>query len=661
MTIQGLDFALSSQSIWGTGPAEDVNFSYSLEKSFGPYNVSLPAWLSDVGVSASGTVSGDAGLIASLTGSTGSFSLDYPLDVQFSLPASATPGGVVDITPHLASVGDVTLSTMSPSLTADLSAFVDVETNATLSGFGTSYAFNPAPLNVREPIIAIDPSNSWSVPPDGPITFSLTDPGPFNSAPSTTGYQVLPTVSALGHAKFASGTLDLVSLISGIPGLSGDATLGPLSIDYSLLSADLTGSLDFAQQATFTPSDLEVTLTPSFPGAAQTKPIDSEFSFDVPAGWTSPVSFTTAYRLDGEVTNSLGVQGNLSLGVSALAASATLYGVTLPGSGALVPETDVPIYTGGYIPLYTLDPIPEPISQTGQSITIPVDLAQNPSPVVPPGPSGGGPTPKPVVTGNSSVSYSIGQEIALSTLFSATEQPAGSGQSPVAYDLLLPTPGGGEFVIDGQFRSGDAINLTGAEIASGYFWTGNTAGTSQIDVIAIDGAGTPSNQLGITINVTSSPPAPTPTPSGVGPLIDNSSTEPVVSVGGSAVLTGQDLYALEQGAPTTFSQMVYYVSTLPAHGTLERAGVAATTFTQADINSGLVSYVENGDPASGDSFQYFVDYAGGAASAPTTYDLSILPTATVSATPLPVLLNDNPLAVGLGQTVALSDHNLAGR
>src|SRR5262249_23734085 len=49
-----------------------------------------------------------------------------------------------------------------------------------------------------------------------------------------------------------------------------------------------------------------------------------------------------------------------------------------------------------------------------------------------------------------------------------------------------------------------------------------------------------------------------------------------------------------------------YHVTPALHGTLSDNGVAVTSFTQADIDNGLVQYHENGDAATGDGFTFTV-------------------------------------------------------
>ncbi|WP_172970091.1 CARDB domain-containing protein, partial [Microcystis aeruginosa] len=65
----------------------------------------------------------------------------------------------------------------------------------------------------------------------------------------------------------------------------------------------------------------------------------------------------------------------------------------------------------------------------------------------------------------------------------------------------------------------------------------------------------------------------------------------------------------------TADQLTFTISTIPTNGNLQRNGVTLAvnnTFTQADINSGLLSYIHNGGETTSDSFSFTVaDGVGG--------------------------------------------------
>jgi hypothetical protein len=81
-------------------------------------------------------------------------------------------------------------------------------------------------------------------------------------------------------------------------------------------------------------------------------------------------------------------------------------------------------------------------------------------------------------------------------------------------------------------------------------------------------------------------------------------TGSTVNPGGADLIAFNELSTTDSNTPP--GQLTYTVTAVPANGTLRRSGSATTTFTQEDINSGLVSYVHNGGPSGADSFGFSV-------------------------------------------------------
>jgi CSLREA domain-containing protein len=78
----------------------------------------------------------------------------------------------------------------------------------------------------------------------------------------------------------------------------------------------------------------------------------------------------------------------------------------------------------------------------------------------------------------------------------------------------------------------------------------------------------------------------------------------------AAMLTTSDV-------DNTAAQLTYTLTAIPTNGTLYRGGVAlagSASFTQADINAGLLTYTHNGSESTGDSFAFSVDDGAGSAS-----------------------------------------------
>ncbi|MBB3207905.1 CSLREA domain-containing protein, partial [Rhodopirellula rubra] len=94
----------------------------------------------------------------------------------------------------------------------------------------------------------------------------------------------------------------------------------------------------------------------------------------------------------------------------------------------------------------------------------------------------------------------------------------------------------------------------------------------------------------------------------------------------------------------TTSELTYSVTGSPSHGQLMVDGISATTFTQADINAGRVTYNHDDSENFSDSFSFSVDDGAGAAS-----------TGSFSITLNPI--NDNAVAItsdGGGATASLN-------
>lgn len=97
-----------------------------------------------------------------------------------------------------------------------------------------------------------------------------------------------------------------------------------------------------------------------------------------------------------------------------------------------------------------------------------------------------------------------------------------------------------------------------------------------------------------------------------------------VEESGTESITDQELLFSGNGAPTDF---VYTLISLPTSGTLSLNGQAlqiGSSFTQADINSGLLSYTHNGDSSTTDSFVFDTEETNAGWAPNNTFQINII-------------------------------------
>ncbi|WP_325372116.1 cadherin-like domain-containing protein, partial [Bradyrhizobium sp.] len=102
-------------------------------------------------------------------------------------------------------------------------------------------------------------------------------------------------------------------------------------------------------------------------------------------------------------------------------------------------------------------------------------------------------------------------------------------------------------------------------------------------------------------------------------LVDDVSL--TVPLGGSGVITSSLLRFDDAGS--SHAQEIYTVITTPVYGTLLKNGSATSTFTQADIDNGLIGYQENGSTATTDSFVFKVTDAAGNTTTVQLFDIQM--------------------------------------
>ena len=172
-------------------------------------------------------------------------------------------------------------------------------------------------------------------------------------------------------------------------------------------------------------------------------------------------------------------------------------------------------------------------------------------------------------------------------------------------------------------KSGVALGVNGtftqSDIDNGYITYSHDGSETTSDAFSFtladggeDGAGTVSGTFSISV-----------TPVNDAPTVHANQTLSV-DEGGSGTITSSLLAASD--VDNALTSLTYKVTSLPAHGTLKKSGVALGvngTFTQSDINSGIVTYVHDGSETTTDAFSFTL--SDGSASINGTFNISVTP------------------------------------
>ena len=174
----------------------------------------------------------------------------------------------------------------------------------------------------------------------------------------------------------------------------------------------------------------------------------------------------------------------------------------------------------------------------------------------------------------------------------------------------------------GNITAFDAVSANGGMVVNNgdgtftYTPALNFTGMDTFTYTVSDGVLTDTATVTITVTPAGGNSAPT--------LMTNAGA--IVLAGFSDPITSDQLQVTD--ADNTPAQLVYTVTTGPMNGRLELAaapGVAVTSFTQADINAGLLWYVPIVPPSTGDSFTFTVSDGAGGTIGATTFNLTVMP------------------------------------
>ena len=244
-----------------------------------------------------------------------------------------------------------------------------------------------------------------------------------------------------------------------------------------------------------------------------------------------------------------------------------------------------------------------------------------------------------VVVTSSPISVAEGNAVALTgTEISAND--VDNTATELVY-TITGSPSVGQIRVNGVFQS----TFTQQDINDGvvtYVHNGSETTADSVTFSVDDGAGTTSSaSLNFSI-----------TPVNDEQMVVATATPISVNEGSSVSLTSTELAASD--VDNTAAQLVYTVTSAPANGVLQVSGVTQSTFTQQDINDGLVTYVHDGGETTSDTVSFSVDDGAGANSA-ASLSFSVNPVndeQTLVATATPVSVTE-------GNSVTLSSAELA--
>jgi Cadherin-like/Bacterial pre-peptidase C-terminal domain/FG-GAP-like repeat/Bacterial Ig domain/Bacterial cadherin-like domain len=227
------------------------------------------------------------------------------------------------------------------------------------------------------------------------------------------------------------------------------------------------------------------------------------------------------------------------------------------------------------------------------------------------------------------------------------------GSGPLVYTIgTAPTSGtlrrgdtnltAGSTFIQEDITSGSLVYVhSGSEPpASGMDTFTFTASDSTTGILGAPGRVTPPRPFTISlVSVNDLPVLVTPTPqiTVTEGLTENTLTSNMLRATDNDNLAAEITYSLISG-PT---------------GRITRSGTLITSFTQADIDAGVIKYVQGGSEATSDSFSFELSDRSGTPVGPTVFNINVVP-----VNDAPGLASFSGLTVNEGETIAFTDTNL---
>jgi hypothetical protein len=470
----------------------------------------------------------------------------------------------------------------------------------------------PPPGTTNEPLNVIANGVSLPVAGSNPLTY-------YN--PTLTlwwnGLPLTPAPVAITAQQQAGATQTLTYQVPVIPG------------SYNYLGAvQQTGGCCLYDLATLTVTSGSNVITVNFPGSNQT--VGQVFTFGygattlggitLPAGWQAPVAtvidannFTVIApsAATGNGSASTQVYDNQGLTINMISGS-------INGGPQLAWNTSAPTGLGGSIGGGNTALFP-----AGPTVNPPTD------------------TTPPVIATNAAMTLAGGSTSPItSSLLNATDPDNTAAQITYTFAAFTGPSGTGSLTDNGVAQS----TFTQADVNAGLvkYTAPSAAGSEALTFNVADPAG---NSSGGTFDITVTSP-------GVHPTLATPVTL-TAAQGVNVPITSTNLSATETNY--TPAQLKYTITTQPNDGVVYDNSVqvvGAGTFSQADINAGLVTYLAPPGAPTTDSFAFSVADPLGNATTGTLPVSTPAPGAIVLSTPVGI-------SVALGKSVAITSTNLS--
>ena len=282
-----------------------------------------------------GTIAGGAGQIA----------LSDPVSINVSDPTSVNTGKTFTVQTTVAGNNNASLSPVLPALTGSLNLDDTITTSGSLDVYTPLSLLSLSPIlqvplnyNLSNPVSlfssGVSPSYTYSLPgpPGSGLTVALPTGYDSSSANQATSSTPPSPVAGLNDIVQNEVTTPIFSVSSpnllGIipPVLAADTAISkavsviPGNNQITLVSVNATGNVVIASQTVFVPTELDVTLTPSWGAASGPVAVGTPITLTAPS---SPGSYTisASYSLMGTLVTMYGFSANLGLKFSLLGAT----------------------------------------------------------------------------------------------------------------------------------------------------------------------------------------------------------------------------------------------------------------------------------------------------------------------------------------------------